>query len=313
MKKQKIIAVSGPTASGKSALALAIAEEFQGEIVSCDSMQIYRGMDIGTAKPTPEERARIPHHMIDLLSPGEDCSCADFVSAAHRCIGEILDKGRLPVLCGGTGLYMDNILFDTSFSSAGKDPAYRASLLALSPGEVHDMLRAVDPESAAAIHENNRGRVIRALEIYRLTGIPKSVWDKRSRQRESRYLPLRICLTASRSLLYGRIDRRVEEMFRLGLAEEVKALLPSLRGTAAAAIGYKETAAYLRGEYGLPEAVEKVKKATRNYAKRQLTWLRRDAETQHVLSIDGKSGDALLAEARALLLPFLKEEIPEEH
>lgn len=305
-KKIKVIAIAGPTASGKSALALALAKRFGGEIVSCDSMQVYRGMDIGTAKPTVEEMAGIPHHMIDLLAPEENFSCGDFVEAAHRCIAGIAGRGALPILCGGTGLYMDNVLWDTELCAAGEDPAYRAELELLDSPALHEKLREIDPESAGAIHENNRKRVIRALEIFKVSGMTKTEWDRRSRVQTSRYDALRFTLTGERALLYERIERRVDLMMEQGLLDEVRALLPRLGKTAAQAIGYKELGGYLRGECSLPEAVALLKQSTRNYAKRQLTWSAHHLpETQIFLPIDGKTPEELLAQITPAVETFL--------
>ena len=275
MTKPKVIAVMGPTASGKSALALALAKRCGGEIVSCDSIQVYRGMDIGSAKPSREEQASVPHHLIDILEPEQSFSCADFTALAHDAICDIHRRGKTPVLCGGTGLYMDNLLLDTDFSEAGEDPAYRAEL-ELQPSEIlFARLREVDLPSAEATHPNNRKRIIRALEIYHLTGIPKSEWDARSRRKESRYGYLRLLIVCDREKLYARIEERVDEMLRQGLTEEVRSLLPRLGQTARGAIGYKELAAYLRGEDTEENAILRLKQATRNYAKRQITWERR--------------------------------------
>ena len=179
--KIKVIAVVGPTASGKSSLALALAQNFGGEVVSCDSMQIYREMDIGTAKATKEERALVPHHMIDVADPCENWSLAEFADRAHTAIADIAARGKIPFLCGGTGLYLDNILFDTKLSDAPGDPAYRDSLGELTNEELHAKLTEVDPISAASTHMNNRRRVIRALEIYHTTGKTKTEWDAASR------------------------------------------------------------------------------------------------------------------------------------
>ncbi len=280
-EKPKIIAVVGPTAGGKSALALTLAERLDGEIVSCDSMQIYRGMDIGTAKPTPAERAAIPHHLIDIAEPEEPFSAVDYVAAAGEAVTDILSRGKLPILCGGTGLYLDAFLRGESVETPGADPALREELLALATERgaefLHAQLREVDPESADAIHPNNLRRVIRALELYRTTGVTKTEWDRRSREAPSRFRATVLGLSyTNRNILYDRIERRVDQMLTDGLLEETRAL--AARGvfhhspTAAAAIGYKELLPYLAGECTLEDAIAELKTATRRYAKRQMTW-----------------------------------------
>ena len=269
----KVIAVVGPTASGKSALSIQLAEHFGTEVVSCDSMQIYRNMDIGTAKATKEERERVFHHMIDVADPSENWSLAEFTERAHAAIADIAARGKMPVLCGGTGLYLDHILFDTKLSDAPGDPAYRDSLEELTNEALHDKLAEVDPVSADAIHKNNRRRVIRALEIFHTTGKTKAEWDANSRIKTPRYDALIIGLYASdRSYLYHRIEDRVDQMMEMGLAQEVARLASSLGATAAQAIGYKEILRGLSGECDMEQAVTELKTATRRYAKRQMTW-----------------------------------------
>ncbi len=276
MKKIKIKVITGPTASGKSAMAERLALELGGEIVSCDSMQIYRGLDIGTAKPTKDEREKIPYHMIDIVDADREFSCADFVVLANKAIEDIASRGKLPILCGGTGLYVENILYPTDFSTAGADEEYRKSLDVYSNHELFMMLAEVDPESAEANHENNRKRVARALEIYHLTGIPKSEWDKRSRTKESTYDAEHISLFASnREYLYERINKRVDFMMEAGLLDEARSIDFEKCKTASQAIGYKELRGYIEGVISLDEAVENLKRSTRNYAKRQLTWFSR--------------------------------------
>ena len=273
--KIKVIAVVGPTASGKSALSLALAKQLNGEIISCDSMQIYCQMDIGTAKATKEERAQIPHHLIDVAQPWENWSLAEFVQKAHEAIADVATRGKVPILCGGTGLYLDNILFDTVLSEAPADEKYRQSLETYTNEELHAMLKQVDAPSAEANHPNNRRRVVRALEIYHATGKTKTEWDQSSRTKTPRYDALIIGLYAEdREYLYKRIEKRVDEMMQMGLAEEVLAIAPSLGATASQAIGYKEILAGLSGQMEMSLAVEQLKTATRRYAKRQLTWFR---------------------------------------
>lgn len=282
-ERPRILAVVGPTASGKSALALALAQRLDGEIVSCDSMQVYRGMDIGTAKPSREERALVPHHLIDILEPEQPFSAMDFAAAAEKAIRDICSRGHVPVLCGGTGLYLDTLLRGAETQTPGADPAVREELQRIADVQgaevLHGMLREVDPEGAAAVHPNNVRRVIRALEVWRATGLPKSEWDRRSAEQEPPYAATVIGLEyEDRQLLYSRIERRVDEMLQAGLVAETEALLA--RGvfeaspTACGAIGYKELLPYCRGEITLEEAVQMLKTATRRYAKRQMTWFR---------------------------------------
>ncbi len=280
-EKIKLPIIVGPTAGGKSALALRVAEEVGGEIVSCDSMQIYRRMDIGTAKPTEKEQARVPHHMIDIVEPWEAFSCADYAIRARAVIEDILARGRVPIVCGGTGLYLEALLRGGMCAMADSDPAYRQELEALAEergnGYIHRLLAQIDPESAEAIHMNNRKRVIRALEIFRVSGRRKSDLDRENNRLDGVFEPLAVgLLYADRNVLYRRIEERVDAMLAGGLMEEVGALLAEgvfdRSPTALGAIGYKELLGYLRGECSLEEAACTLKLATRHYAKRQLTW-----------------------------------------
>ena len=280
LKKPKILAIVGPTASGKSALAETLAARLDGEVVSCDSMQVYRDMNIGTAKPDAATLAKVPYHLLDVADPAEDFSMVAYLEAAERAVQDILQRGKLPILCGGTGLYLDAFLRGMP-ESPGGDAALREALTARAAEEgneaIHAELAKVDPASAAATHPSNLRRVIRALEIYLTTGVTKTEWDRRSREQPMRYdaTVLYLCYE-SRELLYHRIDTRVDQMLEMGLVEETRGLLA--RGvfeasrTAAAAIGYKELLPYLRGECTLEEAVAALKQATRRYAKRQITW-----------------------------------------
>lgn len=270
----KLIVIAGPTAVGKSALAIALAKRLDGEIISSDSMQIYRGMDIGTAKATVAERQEIPHHLIDIREHWEEYSCADYGNDARRCIEEIQARGKLPIFCGGTGLYLKQALCEMPVQSPPADPALREWLEGRTAEENYAELLECDPDSAVAIHPNNTRRVIRALEIYRLSGIPKSRWDRECPTDEYRSDALLLCLTAPREQLYERIDRRVMEMMEAGLREEVERLSPDPATTAGQAIGYKEMLRALLGEITEREAVEEIQLASRRYAKRQLTWFR---------------------------------------
>ena len=281
-QKQRLVAIVGPTAGGKTSLSIALAKNIGGEIVCCDSMQIYRGMDIGTAKPTPEEMEGVPHHLVDFVPPERSYSCAEYVADARAKIQELTDRAVLPVFCGGTGLYLDALLLGGSFEDTPSDPAVRERLQAIAEQEngkdvLYERLLQVDPDSAAAIHKNNVKRVIRALEIYECCGTPKSVLDKQSRERGLLYDATVIGLRYhSRDRLYSRIDQRVDLMLADGLYDEVVRLkeqgIFDQNATAAQAIGYKELLGVLDGTATPEEAVEGLKTATRHYAKRQMTW-----------------------------------------
>ncbi len=284
-QKPRIWAVVGSTASGKTALAVELARRHGGEIVSCDSMQIYRGMDIGTAKPDEAERQGIPHHLMDFVDPTDPkgYSCADYVRDARAAVADILARGKLPILCGGTGLYLDAFLRGGSFEVTDTDPALRRELQALAaregPEALHAILRALDPAEAEAIHPHNVKRVARAIEICRTTGRTKSELDRESRQVDSPYDALVVGLHYdSRELLYRRIDQRVDLMLEAGLVEETRRLREAgvfdVCPTAAQAIGYKELFPYLDGAQTLEAAADTLKTATRHYAKRQITWFR---------------------------------------
>ena len=276
-----VIAIVGPTAVGKTALSLKLARELNGEIISCDSMQIYRYMDIGTAKPTKEEMAETRHHLIDIKDPNECFSCADYALYAREAIRDIISRGKTPIFCGGTGLYLDSVLEIESFSSGVKDEAYRAELeeIASTRGNefLHSMLKEVDEKSAGEIHPNNTKRVIRALEIYKCTGKPKSVWDMESKSESKPYDACVFFLTSkNRELLVERIEKRVDIMLESGLLDEAKFLYENgylkKEYTSYSAIGYKELIPYLDGSDTLQACVERLKISSRQYAKRQLTW-----------------------------------------
>ncbi|MCI1955464.1 MAG: tRNA (adenosine(37)-N6)-dimethylallyltransferase MiaA [Oscillospiraceae bacterium] len=291
MEKIPVAAVVGPTATGKTRLAAAVSLRFGGEVVSADSMQIYRGLDIGTAKPGAEERRGVPHHLIGFLDPSEPFSVADYVDRASRCIREIRARGKLPVVAGGTGLYVRSLLSNVRFVPQGRDDALRARLRkkaeAGGPGPLVEELRSFDPESAERIHPNNVGRLIRAIEIYRVSGVTMTEQKKRSKEIPPPYDALVIGLAyRDRAGLYEAIGRRVDGMMRAGLLEEAERVyrMPS-PSTAAQAIGYKEFFPYFRGECSLEDAVESVKRESRRYAKRQLTWFRR-GETVRWLFVD---------------------------
>ncbi|MBQ8431304.1 MAG: tRNA (adenosine(37)-N6)-dimethylallyltransferase MiaA [Clostridia bacterium] len=279
--QQVLLAVVGPTASGKTALSVALAKELGGEVISCDSMQIYRGMNIGTAKPSEEETLGVPHHLIDVADPEIAFSCADYVPLAQRAVEDIAARGKLPIVCGGTGLYLDSLLRGGLPEESASDPALREELLTFAATHgnpaLHQRLEAVDPESAAKTHPNNVKRVARALEIYYTTGVTKTEYDRRSQEIKSPYAPRVIGLRyPEREILYRRIDARVEQMLEQGLLQETEALWKrgvfERNATAAQAIGYKELLGYLQGKESLDAAVERLKLATRHYAKRQMTW-----------------------------------------
>ena len=306
-KKQPLLAVVGPTASGKTALSVRLAGALDGEVISADSMQMYRGMDIGTAKPTPDEMDGIPHHLIDILELDETFSVADYTALCRPLIAEIGERGRLPILTGGTGLYISAVIDHIQFSPIPSDEALRESLRRQAEEEgaeaLHQILRQFDPESAAAIHPNNLGRVIRAIEVYRLTGVTMSEYNRRSRSVPS---PYRICIigltSRDRQVLYDRIDRRVDRMVQSGLLEEAKEILSkeNLSRTAAQAIGYKELSGWFSGTESLGRSVERLKQESRNYAKRQLTWFRREKAARWLFIDDFSDEDALFRAAEKI-------------
>ena len=284
LPNNKIVVVCGPTASGKTALGVALAKELNSEVVSADSMQIYRGMDIGTAKPTAEEMQGVPHHMIDVADPGEDYSVARYVEEASACVDRILALGKTPILVGGTGLYIDSLILGRQFAPfPGRIRAELTQRLQTEGiSSLYKTLEAVDPERAARLHQNDEKRIIRALEVYYETGRTLTEHDRESQSLPPRYEAATIFLNyADRADLWKRIDSRVDEMERAGLVEEVRRLLHSgvsPKATAMQAIGYKEFSAALRGEESLEAALGQVKLRSRQYAKRQVTWFRRNEQ-----------------------------------
>ncbi len=281
---EKILVVTGPTATGKTALSVELAKKLGGEIVSADSMQIYRGMDIGTAKVTKAEMQNIPHHMIDIADPSEDYSVSRYVEEADAAVRGILSRGRLPIVAGGTNLYIDSLIAGLDFAEKAEDAALRESLNKqyddMGGEAMLEHLRGFDPERAAKLHPADKRRIVRAVEIYILTGETITRHDEETKKRPKRYDAVKIALTfADRAVLYDRINARVDKMVSDGLFDEVKGLLDSglsPESTSMQAIGYKEPAAYFRGEMSRDEAIELIKLSSRRYAKRQLTWLRRD-------------------------------------
>ena len=312
MEKIRTVSVLGPTASGKTGLAVRLAKALGGEVVSCDSMQLYRGMDIGTATPDMAEREGIPHHMFDIADPSEEFSAADYARLAAPVIGDIAARGKLPILCGGTGLYRDALMRITDFMEGDADEALRESLYAYARehgnAALHDRLRAVDPEAADAIHMNNVKRVVRAIEVYETTGRTKTETDRMQTAGDSPYDDAPLLLTfGDRALLYRRIERRVDMMMEAGLEKEARDLLCSGRPvsrTAAQAIGYKEFLPYFRGECSLSDVAAEIKLATRHYAKRQMIWFRRYEDALRPAPDENgamKDGDRLAEEAAAML------------
>ena len=307
------LAITGPTASGKTALSLSVAEALGCEILSCDSMQIYKGMDIGTAKATAAEQARVPHHLIDLADPREPFSAQDYADAAISCAEDIVSRGHIPLFVGGTGLYISTLTRASMTEVPKASDEYRDAILLTVRSEedklaLHERLRQVDPISAQAIHPNNLRRLIRALEIFDRTGKPKSYFDELSRTAEP---PMSIKTVAidvhNRDLLYERIDRRVDIMMNEGLEAEVRALyeggmlLPDT--TAAQAIGYKELIGYLKGEKSLVSSVDEIKQASRNYAKRQLTWWRAD---RGAIPLFADTDDGIMKSADRMLEEYMQ-------
>jgi len=282
--EKRVLVITGPTATGKTALGVALAAQLGGEIISADSMQLYRGMDIGTAKVRPAETQGVPHHLIDVAAPDEDWSVARWVSAAADAAEDIFARGKIPLIVGGTNLYIDSLLSGRGFAeseNAALREQLNAEYEALGGEEFLEKLRAVDPERAAKLHPADKKRLVRALEVFTLTGKTITAHDAETQKLPPRWASLRVALTyADREDLYRRIDERVDEMARQGLFEEVERLLRQGLNpgcTAMQAIGYKEAAAALRGEMRRDEAIAAIAQNSRRYAKRQLTWLRRDS------------------------------------
>lgn len=288
-RKPPLLVIVGPTAVGKTAFCVELAQRLPAEIVTADSMQVYRGMDIGTAKPTDEERRGVPHHGIDLVDPDEECNVADYRGHALAAIGAIHERGKLPILSGGTGLYVRAVVDEFLFPERGADWEFRRRLEKeaerLGRPALHARLQAVDPETAARLHPNDLRRVVRALEVYERTGRPLSEHLREARGKASPFDLLMFGLTRPREELYARINDRVHEQIRAGLVEEVAALLErgldendvSMKG-----LGYKEIIGYLKGRYSLDEAITMLQRDTRHYARRQLTWFRADKRIQWI-------------------------------
>ena len=307
-KKPPVIAVVGATASGKTALGVQIAAQYGGEVISADSMQIYRGLDIATAKPTEAEMCGIPHHLISVLDAEHACSVADYVEMAREKIAEIHARGKLPVVVGGTGLYVDSLLDNIQFPDIPADDGLRARLNREAEEEGNaamlERLRICDPETAARLHENNLRRIIRAREVYELTGLPLSEHARRSRAVPPPWNVLRLGIGfAGREKQYDRIRQRVDEMVRLGLADEVREEYESgrRRATAAMAIGYKELIPWLRGEEAFDEGIARIKQETCRYAKRQGTWFRRNEQICWVLRDEIRENAEILSKYKKII------------
>ena len=308
MSKIPLIVVAGPTASGKTGLAIDIANYVGGEIVSADSMQIYKYMNIGSAKPTQKERAKAVHHMIDFLEPDAEFSVADYTEMAHKVIADIYEKGKIPIMAGGTGLYINSVVNDVTFGEMDTDYELRESLRKTAEEKGSEyllhMLSEFDEVSAKRLHPNNLRRIIRAIEFYKITGKPISEHQEETKKTQSRYNPLMLCVNWDREELYDRINRRVDMMMDEGLLDEVKRLmdmgytndLNSMQG-----IGYKEVMDYFDGKASLEETVEIIKQSSRRYAKRQLTWFRRDERIHYV------SSENPFEEAKLLIDDFLRK------
>ena len=290
--KIPIVVISGPTGTGKTSLAIELCKRLNGEVISADSMQIYKYMTIGTAKPTKEKMQGVPHHLVDFVMPGESYSVADFVSDATIAINDIVSRGKLPFLVGGTGFYINSLIDNIKFSEDKQDKILRSSLEEKARLEgnvsVWNILNGIDPETASSLHPNNLFRVIRAIEVFRTTGITMSQQQKLSRQEPSPYAPIMLALNyKDRELLYSRINNRVDKMLSQGLIEEIKSIIDlGFAGTASQAIGYKEFLPYInstsKSQKLLDECIDKLKMETRRYAKRQLTWLRRDTRYTYI-------------------------------
>ena len=301
-----LLVVCGPTASGKTGLAIDLALRLGGEVVSADSMQVYKGMDIGTAKPTPREMRGVPHHLISIRHPDEAFSVAQYAQIAREAIADIHARGKLPVLAGGTGLYIKAIADNIQYGQIPRDADLREELRRrardLGTGAMLERLREIDPELGGVLHPNDIGRIIRAIEVYELTGRPMSLWQKQSRETPGEYQMHMLGLTFSdRVLLYERIEKRIDIMLDSGLIDEAKQLYEAgFSGTASQAIGYKELFGFLDGKQTLEEAVSRLRQNTRRYAKRQLTWFGRD-ERIRWLYMDKPGGyEEALAQARRI-------------
>ncbi len=303
-----LICIAGPTASGKTALAVKLAKEYNGEVVSCDSMQVYRYMDIGTAKPTEEEKEGIVHHMIDVAEPDEDFSVSRYCALATPIVDDILARGKTAIIAGGTGLYMDALIRGNSFApypSTGMREKLEKQADEEGMQAMLSLLYTIDPDAAAKLHLADRKRILRALEVYYETGKTITAHNKQTQQLPPRYHPVWFALEdADRAELYARIDKRVDVMLSRGLIGEIEALLArgiSEKCTAMQAIGYKEFLCAMRGKMSISEAANQVRQSSRNYAKRQLTWFRRNPSMHWLIRQMGENTSEILAKARQIL------------
>ena len=304
MDKLKLVVITGPTAVGKTKLSIELAKQIGGEIISADSMQVYKYMNIGTDKISPDKMGGVPHHLIDFLDPHEDFNVFTFQKLVKEAIADIASRGKVPIIVGGTGFYIQAVLYDIDFTETDEDESYRHELEERARSEgvhvLHEELKAVDPESAIAIHENNSKRVIRALEYYKKTGKKISQHNTEQHARTSPYDFKYFVLTDDRSVLYERIEKRVDQMIEEGLESEVKKLLAMdipKDATSMQGLGYREMIGFLEGEYDLERAVYLIKRNTRHFAKRQLTWFKRERD---VIWIDkqefGRDDEKILKE-----------------
>ncbi len=304
--RECLVAVVGPTGVGKTRLGVELAESFHGEIISADSMAVYRGMDIGTDKPGLDARSRVRHHLLDIVDPDREFSVGEFKSLARRAIAQIGDRGHLPILVGGTALYIRTLLYDYPLASVGSRPALRKALeneeRRCGRGTLHRRLAVIDPESAERLHPNDLRRIIRALEVHRITGTTMTQWRNQTPSKPV-YPCLLIGLWLPREDIYRRIDARVDRMFTDGLVEEVRELLqfyPRLSATASQALGYREVLSYLGGSIDFEECLRLVKRNTRHFAKRQLSWFRREPGIHWIC------GESPTRSARELVIDWLE-------
>ncbi len=309
MDKTFLVVVCGPTASGKTRLAVDLALRFGGEVVSADSMQIYKGMDIASAKPTEAEKMGVPHHLMDFLDPREPFSVADYAVMARSCIADIHSRGKLPIMCGGTGLYINAVVDNIEFDDTGSDPGFRAEMNALAAEKgaafLLERLAEIDPEAASQLHENNLKRVIRALEVYHISGRTMTELKAASRLNPSPYEPCMMMIDYPREELYSRIDKRVDMMLEAGLLDEAREFFThDDYVTAAQAIGYKELKPYFDGQRSLEECTDILKRETRRYAKRQLTWFKKDSRIEHISTVSAVNYDKIVKIAENLIKKY---------
>ena len=292
-KKEKVIVICGPTASGKTALSIELAKKINGEIISADSMQIYKDMNIGTAKPTIQEMQGIKHYLLDFVSPEERYSVAQYKEDAKKAIREILEKGKKPIIVGGTGLYIDSLIYEIEYPQIEFDENYRKNLEVIANNEglqkIYDMAVKIDPDAMKKISNNDKKRIIRVLEIYNATGKTKTEQEVESRKNEPEFDYKVYAINWDRKILYDRIDKRVDIMIEQGLIDEVKNIIKKYNKfpTAMQGLGYKEVVEYLNGNYTKEEMIEKIKKETRHFAKRQITWFRKEKST---IWLNGENG-----------------------